>query len=69
MIEKYLNPMLIKFSKSYTNFFLFDDNAILSNYVKRIREMMESDLRYDEKVKKVFNKYLDYLVKFYKENK
>jgi len=68
MIEKYLNPMLIKFSKSYTNFFLFDDNAILSNYVKRIREMMEFDLRYDEKVKKVFNKYLDYLVKFYKEN-
>lgn len=68
MIEKYLNPMLIKFSKSYTNFFLFDDNAILSNYVKRIREMMETDLRYDEKVKKVFNKYLDYLVKFYKEN-
>ena len=66
MIEKYLNPMLIKFSKSYTNFFLFDDNAILSNYVKRIREMMEFDLRYDEKVKKVFNKYLDYLVKFYK---
>lgn len=68
MIEKYLNPMLIKFSKSYTNFFLFDDNAILSNYVKRIREMMETDLRYDEKVKKVFNKYLNYLVKFYKEN-
>lgn len=69
MIEKYLNPMLVKISKSYTNFFLFDDNAILSNYVKRIREMMESDLRYDEKVKKVFNKYLDYLVKFYKGNK
>lgn len=66
-IEKYLNPMLKTVSKSYTNFFLFDDNATLSNYVKKVREKVLRDLRFEEKAKKVFNKYLDYLVEFYKE--
>lgn len=66
IIDKYLNSLLVKISKSYTNFFLFDDNAILSNYVKKVREIINSDLRYDDKTKKVLNKYLDYLVSFYK---
>lgn len=67
IIDKYLNSLLVKISKSYTNFFLFDDNTILSNYVKKVCEIINSHLRYDEKTKKVLNKYLDYLVKYYKE--
>ena len=69
IFEKYLNPMLTKISKSYTNFFLFDDNTTLSNYVKKIREMIKTDLRYEEKAKQVFNMYLNYLVGFYKLKK
>jgi hypothetical protein len=66
-IEKYLNPMLVKISKSYTNFFLFDDLSILANYTKKVRELINGNYKYDEKTKKILNKYLDYLVKFYKE--
>lgn len=67
LTEKYLNSKLRKVSKSYTNLFLFDDNATLSNYVKKIREMITVDVKLDEKNKRVLNKYLDYLVEFYKE--
>lgn len=66
--EKYLNPMLLRISKSYTNLFLFDDNAILYNYIKKIREEISIDTRFDDKAKFVLNKYLDYLVQFYKKN-
>lgn len=65
-IEKYLNPMLAKISKSYTNFFLFDDNAIMYNYVKKVREIIYTKVNYEEKVKVVLNKYLDYLIEYYK---
>lgn len=67
LTEKYLNSKLRKVSKSYTSLFLFDDNATLSNYVKKIREMITVDVKLDEKNKRVLNKYLDYLVEFYKE--
>lgn len=66
-IEKYLNPILKTVSKSYTNFFLFDDNATLSNYIKKVRERVMKDIRFEEKAKKLLNRYLDYLVEFYKE--
>lgn len=65
-IEQYLNPMLNKVSKSYTNFFLFDDNATLYNYVKKVRELIAQKLNIEEKVKTILNKYLDYLVEYYK---
>lgn len=67
MIEKYLNPMLGKISKSYTNFFLFDDNTTLANYIKKVREMIAGNYRMDEKAKKAFNRYLNYLQQYYKE--
>lgn len=67
MIEKYLNPMLVKISKSYTNLFLFDDNATLSNYIKKIREQINSSLYFNDKAKKALNKYLDLLLKYYKK--
>ena len=59
--------MLKSVSKSYTNFFLFADNATLSNYIKKVREKIFVSLKFDMKVKETLNKYLDYLVKYYKE--
>lgn len=68
VIEKYLNPMLSKISKSYTNFFLFDDNVTLNNYVKKVREKINMSFKLEEKNKKVLNKYLDYLIRYYSDN-
>lgn len=67
IIEKYLTPILKSISKSYDNFFLFDDKATLSNYVKKVREQIQYSSRFDEKAKKVLNRYLDYLVSYYKK--
>lgn len=67
-LEKYLNPMLLKISKSYTNLFLFDDNATLHNYISKIREMIEKGSQLDEKAKNVLNKYLSLLQQYYKDN-
>ncbi len=69
VIEKYLHPMLLKISKSYTNLFLFDDNNTMSNYIKKIKEKINENYRLEERVKKVLNKYLDYIVAFYKTGK
>lgn len=66
--EKYLNPILLKISKSYTNLFLFDDNATLYNYVKKIREKVAIDRRFDNEGKRILNKYLDFLIAYYKES-
>ena len=67
--EKYLNPMLRNVSKSYVNFFLFDDNTVLSTYVKKVRTQISLSMVFDDSSKKILNKYLDYLVSFYKESK
>lgn len=67
LIEKYLNPMLIRVSKSYTNLFLFDDNQTLFNYIKKIREMINGNYKFDDKAKRILNKALDYLHQYYKE--
>lgn len=67
IIAKYLNPLLMKISKSYTNFFLFDDNATMSNYVKKVREQISISPIFEGKSKDVLNMCLDNLVKYYKE--
>ena len=64
-IDKYLNSMLCKISKSYTNFFLFDDKATLYNYVHKVREQIKYHPKFDQKAQKALNKCLDYLVEFY----
>ena len=66
LIEKYLNPILISISKSYTDFFLFDSNVVLSSYVKKVRTNIESSLKYNDKEKKVLIKYLNYLYDYYR---
>ena len=65
-IEKYLNPLLSSVSKSYPNFFLFDDAVIASGYVKKIKEVIDKSAKFEPKAKKVLNKYLNYLLAFYK---
>ena len=65
-IEKYLNPLLSSVSKSYPNFFLFDDAVIASGYVKKIKEVIDKSAQFEPKAKKVLNKYLNYLLAFYK---
>ncbi len=68
-IEKHLNKLLMKISKSYISFFLFDDKYILSNYVTKVRELVCDNLHYDERAKKILNKYLDYVLGYYKSVK
>ncbi len=68
VIEKYLNPILLKISKSYTNIFLFDDNAILSNYLKKIETIINSNYNFDKRAKKILNRYLSFLWEFYKQH-
>lgn len=67
IIGRYLNPILSKISRSYTNLFLFDDYTTLTIYVKKIREQISITNAFSEKAKVRFNKYLDWLLKYYKE--
>ena len=65
LIDKHLNPLLCKVSKSYTNFFLFDSNTTLYNYIKRVKEKILAS-GYEEKAKKLLIAVLEYIVKYYK---
>ncbi len=66
-IEKYLNPILAKMSKSYPNLFLFDDYTIAYNYIKKLSYKLSINLSLPTKAKTILNKYLDYMIEFYKE--
>lgn len=65
IIEKHLNPMLCKISKTYTNFFLFDDKYILSNYIKTLSEKINKNLLLKENVRVGLCKYLEYIKAYY----
>ena len=65
-IAKYLNPMLATISRSYNNFFLFDDEATLYNYVKKVRDKVNGAPNLKFEGKKLLNVSLDYLVKYFK---
>lgn len=65
-IDKYLNPRLVKISKSYTSFFLFDDTTTFSNYAKKVKEIINQEFYMNEKALKALNKYMKYLTEFYK---
>ncbi len=68
MIEEHLNPLLCTISKSYTNFFLFDDNTAMYNYVKRAKERIEAR-GYEERHKRILFFVLDCVVEYYKSQK
>lgn len=65
-IDKYLNPVLSGVSKSYPNFFLFDDVNTASNYFKKVSTIILGNLKFEKKERKILYKYLDYLLTFYK---
>lgn len=65
-IEKHLNPILASISRSYTNYFLFDDNATMHNYIKKTRGIIGNSIKHDVKAKEILNKYLDWLISYYK---
>lgn len=63
---EYINKLLASVSKSYTNFFLFDDNATLQNYSKKVEdEIKRSECNDDDKEKFINNIAL--LVDYYKQ--
>lgn len=63
---KYLNKFLSKMSKSYDNFFLFDDPQILSNYKSKFFKEIYKYANFTEKQISLCHKYLDYLTEFYR---
>jgi hypothetical protein len=65
-INLYMNPILRKVTKSYDNFFLFDDVLTLYNYIIRFKEYVNSHVRFKEKNIKIYYRYCDYLLDFYK---
>ncbi len=65
-ILNYLNPMLAAYSNSYNDFFLFDSKLILYNYSVDVRKKIGLNNHFSEKGRATLNRYLDYLVEFYK---
>lgn len=66
-IDKHLNKILESQSRSYVNFFLFDDKNILYNYIQKARRIVDNRSKYDDKAKKILNRYLDYILSFYRK--
>lgn len=65
-VDKYLNKILQSISRSYTNFYLFDDGTILNSYAKKVREKINANYRLSEQGKKTLNRCLDYIQEFYR---
>lgn len=65
-ITKFINPVLCNMSKSYQNIFLFDDLAVASGYIGKLKNRIKQSLKYDEKAKKVLCRYLTLLQNYYK---
>lgn len=65
-ISNHLNKILQNISKSYDEVFLFGDYQTFYNYIKRISESMKKDQKYDEKSQNILNRYIKYLIDFYK---
>ena len=62
-----LNVTLKKTSKSYTDFFLFDDNNVFCNYRKKVIDDLAN--RVDSKKLNIFKTSINYLDDFYKERR
>lgn len=66
VIGKHLNPILAGLSKSYNDLFLLNNNMIVINYTKKVRDKLSTISSYSDDNKRILNKYLDYLVAYYK---
>ena len=65
-IEKYMNPIQAKLSKSYDSLMLFEDSLSFTNYAIKFMEYIDSDSRMNEKAKMTMRRYIGYLREFYK---
>ena len=65
-IDKYLNKMLTSISKSYTSFYLFDSNTLLSSYASKVRDVINADSNLPDNGKKSLNRCIDYIQEYYR---
>lgn len=65
-IEKVMDPILAKLSKSYDSFMLFEDELNFYNYSVKFNEYLENNRNISEKNVTIMKRYIDYLRKFYK---
>ena len=63
-IETYLNPLLVGLKRSYDDFFLFQSYNYCYNYGAEVRKVVAA--KYGEKNQAILNRYIDYLIDFYK---
>ncbi len=65
-IEKYMDPIQAKLSKSYDSLMLFEDNLSFMNYAIKFMKYIDSDSRMNDKAKMTMRRYIGYLKDFYK---
>lgn len=65
-IEKYMDPIQAKLSRSYDSLMLFEDSTSFANYAIKFIEHIDSDLRMSEKTRSIMKRYVGYLKEFYK---
>jgi hypothetical protein len=65
MIDEKLNPMLAKASRSYNNFYLFDDYLYADSYAKKVSTRLKQTMTLKERTPLI--EVLDMIVKYYKE--
>lgn len=63
-IETYLNPLLVNLRRSYNDFFLFQSYSYCYNYGAEVRKVIAT--KYSEKNREILNRYIDYLIDFYR---
>lgn len=65
-IEKYMDPIQAKLSRSYDSLMLFEDILSFTNYSIKFLEYIDSNPKMNEKTKLTMKRYIGYLKDFYK---
>ena len=65
-IEKYMDPIQAKLSRSYNSLMLFEDNLSFTNYAIKFMKYIDSDSRMNDKAKMTMRRYIGYLKEYYK---
>lgn len=65
-IEKHMDPIQAKLSKSYDSLMLFEDNLSFTNYAIKFMKYIDFDSRMNDKAKMTMRRYIGYLKEFYK---
>lgn len=65
-IEKYMDPIQAKLSRSYDSLMLFEDILSFTNYSIKFVEYIDSNPKMNEKTKSTMKRYIGYLKEFYK---